>query len=124
MAVAHHEAFAAVHDRLAPGSEELVRGTVDASVLEAFKDVRAAAHPERIASIAAPDYPARGLLAHALFLGWTERREAAYLLEEARQHMMTQLRDQQTPNPHVYALMEALTRFCDAWRRQIGEDDF
>ncbi len=118
------DAFASLYGELAPGPQELVSRKVDAGVLEAFKDIRAAAHPDRIRSVSAPDYQARGLLAHALFLGWEERREAAYLLERTRQHMLDQLRDQQTPNPEVYRLMEALTRFCDAWRRQTGEDEF
>jgi len=118
------DAFASLYEELAPGPQELVSRKVDAGVLEAFKDIRAAAHPERIRRVAAPDYHARALLAHALFLGWEERREAAFLLEHTRQHMLNQLRDQQTPNPDVYRLMEALTRFCDAWKRQTGEDDF
>ena len=124
MSATHQDAFATLYDELAPGPQELVSGNVDAGVLEAFRDIKAAAHPERIRSVAAPDYHARGLLAHGLFLGWEERREAAFLLEQARQHMMNQLRDQQTPNPDVYRLMEAPTRFCDAWRRQTGEDEF
>ena len=124
MPTTHHDAFASLLDELAPGPQELVSGKVDAGILEAFKDIKSAAHPERIRNVAAPDYPARALLAHALFLGWEERREAAFLLEQTRQHMMSQLRDQQTPNPDVYCLMEALTRFCDAWRRQTGEEDF
>ena len=124
MPTTHQDAFASLYNELAPGPKELMSGNIDAGVLEAFKDIKAAAHPERIQKVAAPDYLARGLLAHALFLGWEDRREAAFLLEQARQHMMNQLRDQQTPNPDVYRLMEALTRFCDAWRRQTGEEDF
>jgi hypothetical protein len=38
--------------------------------------------------------------------------------------MMAQLRDRQTPNPDVYRLMEALTRFCEAWRQQTGDEEF
>lgn len=117
------QAFASMYAELAPGPDSLMSGKVDAGVLEAFKDIRAAAHPERIRSIASPDFVARGLLAHALFLDWRDRREGAFLLEQARQHMMVQLRDQQTPNPDLYRLMEALTRFCAAWKRQSGEDD-
>jgi len=117
-------AFAALFDELAPTPQDLVGTAVDASVLESYRDVRASAHPDHIRGIHAPDYAARGLLAHALLLGWRERGEAAFLLERARQHMLDQLRSQQTPHPAVYQLAEALTRFCDAWRRQTGEDEY
>ena len=57
------------------------------------------------------------LLAHALFLSWRGYNEAAFLLERARHHMMDQLRGGNTPQPDVYRLTEALTRFCDAWKQ-------
>jgi len=116
------EAFASVYEQIGPDSRHLMSGDVEASVLEAFKDVKAAAHPDRVARIEAPDFAGRGLLAHALFLDWRNRREAEYLLDAARQHMMTQLRENRVPHPDVYRLAEALTRFCDAWKHSAGAE--
>jgi len=116
------EAFASVYEQFGPDSRHLMSGDVDATVLEAFKDVRTAAHPDRIARIAGPDFAGRGLLAHALFLDWRNRREAEYVLDAARQHMMTQLRENRVPHPDVYRLAEALTRFCDAWKQSAGAE--
>lgn len=111
------EAFADVYERAMPTPQDLVGREADAEVFEAFKDVKAAAHPERIAELAGAEYVGRGLLAHALFLTWRDRREAEFLLDAVRQHMMTQLRDRSTPHPNMYRLLEALTRFCDGWNR-------
>ncbi len=111
------EAFAELHERLGPGTKDLMSGDVDASLIEAFKDVRAAAHPDRIAAVSRSDHVGRGLLSHALFLDWRDRHEAEFLLDQVRQHMMGQLRDDATPHPDVYRLAEALTRLVTAWRR-------
>ena len=116
MATTAPEAFAALSQQLAPGDKELINDDIHASVFEAFKDVRAAAHPDLIAAIAGQDLVGRGLMAHALFLAWDDRREGEFLLGRTRDHMMAQLREEKTPHPHVYRLSEALTRFCDAWR--------
>ena len=116
MATTAPEAFAALSRQLAPGDKDLVNDAIHASVFEAFKDVKAAAHPDLIAEIAGQDLVGRGLMAHALFLAWDDRREGEFLLGRTRDHMMAQLREEKTPHPHVYRLSEALTRFCDAWR--------
>jgi hypothetical protein len=116
MPVPAPEAFAGLYERLAPSAADLVDDRVRTEVLEAFKDVKAAAHPDAIAEIAGSDYVGRGLMAHALFLAWDDRREASFLLEGARDHMMKQLREEHTPTPQVYRLLEALTRLCGAWR--------
>lgn len=110
------DAFAALYEQLAPSPADLVSGTAEASVFETFKDLKAAAHPERIVGLTGGDYLTRGLLAHALFLDWRGRREAQFLLDRTRQHMMTQLRDEETPHPDLFRLLEALTRFCEAWK--------
>ncbi|MDH3292425.1 MAG: hypothetical protein OEO20_15455 [Gemmatimonadota bacterium] len=114
------EAFAELHERLGPGPKDLMSGDVDASLIEAFKDVRTAAHPDRIAAVSRSDYIGRGMLAHALFLDWRDRHEVDFLLDQVRQHMMTQLRDDATPHPDVYRLAEALTRLATAWKRVEG----
>jgi phosphoglycolate phosphatase-like HAD superfamily hydrolase len=114
------EAFARAYTRLAPAPDALVSDEVRAEILEAFRDVRTAAHPDRILEIGGADYRARGLLAHALFLAWDERGEAAFLLERVREHMMRQLRDERTPIPQVYALLEALSRLSAAWKVADG----
>jgi hypothetical protein len=106
-----------VYERLGPGSSDLLGGEADAAVFEAFKAVRDAAHPDRIARMQPVDYVGRGLLAHALFLDWRERREAEFLLDAVRQQMLAQLREDRLPHPDVYRLGEALTRFCEAWRK-------
>lgn len=116
------EAFASLYEQIGPDSRHLMSGSVDATVLEAFRDVKAAAHPDRIAQMETPDFAGRGLLAHALFLDWRNRREAEYLLDTARQHMMVQLRENRVPHPDVYRLAEALSRFCDAWRHSEGAE--
>lgn len=110
------QAFAEVYERLAPGPSDLVNEGVHAEVFEAFRDVKAAVHPELVADISGRDYVGRGLMAHALFLAWNDRREGEFLLEQVRDHMMSQLRDEKTPLAHIYRLCEALTRFCDSWR--------
>jgi hypothetical protein len=114
------EAFATLYHRLAPGEKDLVNDEIHAGVFEAFKDVKAAAHPDLIADIAGEDYVRRGLMAQALFLSWRDRQEGDFLLERVRDHMMEQLRDERTPLPSIYRLGEALTRFCDAWR-EVGD---
>jgi hypothetical protein len=114
------DAFTEIYERLGPGPKDLMSGDVDASLIEAFKDVRAAAHPDRIAAVTRPDHVGRGLLAHALFLDWRDRHEAEFLLDQVRQHMMAQLRDDATPHPDVYRLAEALTRLATAWKRVEG----
>jgi hypothetical protein len=119
MADSPQHAFSAVYERLAPDSKDLMGGDADSDVFAAFKNLREIAHPSRIAAID-EDYVGRGLLAHALFLSWRGYREAAFLLERARHHMMEQLRGGSTPGPDVYRLSEALTRFCDAWKRNEG----
>lgn len=119
MAESPQQAFKVVYDQLAPDSKDLLGGEADSEVFEAFKDLREIAHPSRIAALD-DDYVGRGLMAHALFLGWREHGEAAFLLERARHHMMDQLRGGTTPRPDVYRLSEALTRFCDAWKRTGG----
>jgi hypothetical protein len=116
------EAFADAYARIGPDSSDLMRGDVDAAVLEAFKDVKAAAHPDRIVQMETPDFAGRGLLAHALFLDWRNRREAECLLDAARQHMMAQLRENRVPHPDVYRLAEALSRLCDAWKHSPGAE--
>lgn len=121
MATTAPEAFAALSQQLAPGDKDLVNDAIHASVFEAFKDVKSAAHPDRIAEIVGRDFIARGLMAHALFLAWNDRREGEFLLERVREHMMTQLRDGKTPLPYVYQLGESLTRFCDAWKMVESE---
>jgi hypothetical protein len=120
MARAPVEAFAEAYERIGPDSRDLMSGEVEAAVLEAYKDVKAAAHPDLIVRLDPPDFAGRGLLAHALFLDWRAQREAEFLLDAARQHMMSQLRENRVPHPHVYRLAEALTRFCDAWRQSQG----
>jgi len=117
MARAPVEAFAEAYERIGPDSRDLMSGEVEAAVLEAYKDVKAAAHPDLIVQLDPPDFAGRGLLAHALFLDWRAQREADFLLDAARQHMMSQLRENRVPHPHVYRLAEALARFCDAWRQ-------
>ena len=115
------QAFSAVYEQLGPNSKDLMGGDADSDVFAAFKDLRSIAHPSRIAALD-DDYVGRGLMAHALFLSWREHREAAFLLERARHHMMEQLRSGSTPRPDVYRLSEALTRFCDAWKQtEAGE---
>lgn len=114
------DAFQDIFERLGPGTKELMSGDVDASLIEAFKDVRTAAHPDRIAAVPKTDHVGRGLLAHALFLDWRDRYEAEFLLDQVRQHMMAQLRDDATPNADVYRLAEALTRLVTSWRRAEG----
>lgn len=116
MADSPQKAFSSVYDRLAPDSKDLMGGEADSEVFAAFKDLREIAHPSRIAALD-DDYVGRGLMAHALFLSWRGFREATFLLERSRHHMMEQLRSGSTPGPDVYRLSEALTRFCDAWRR-------
>jgi hypothetical protein len=116
------DAFTAAVGQLAPASGDLLGGEADAAVFEAFKAVRAAAHPDVILGMQPVDYVGRGLLAHALFLHWRERREAEFLLDGIRQHMLAQLRENRLPHPDVYRLGEALTRFCDAWRRSGGDE--
>jgi hypothetical protein len=123
MPVSAPDAFATLYEELAPSPADLVSGTAEASVFETFKEVRAAAHPERIAGLTGGDYFTRGVLAHALFLGWRERREAQFLLDRTRHHMMTQLRDEETPHPDLFRLLEALTRFCDAWKHAATDED-
>ena len=113
------KAFSALYEQLAPDSKDLMGGDADSEIFEAFKHLREAAHPTRIAALE-EDYIGRGLMAHALFLSWKEHREAAFVLERARHHMMDQLRAGVTPQPDVYRLTEALTRFCDAWKRADG----
>jgi hypothetical protein len=115
MADTPQKAFSALYEQLAPDSKDLMGGDADSEIFEAFKDLREVAHPARIAAMEG-DYVGRGLMAHALFLSWKEYREAAFLLERARHHMMDQLRGGNTPQPDVYRLTEALTRFCDAWK--------
>jgi hypothetical protein len=115
MADTPQKAFSALYERLAPDSKDLMGGDADSEIFEAFKDLREVAHPARIAAVEG-DYVGRGLMAHALFLSWREYKEAAFLLERARHHMMDQLRGGNTPQPDVYRLTEALTRFCDAWK--------
>ncbi len=115
MADTAQNAFSALYEQLAPDSKDLMGGDADSEIFEAFKDLREVAHPARIAAVEG-DYVGRGLMAHALFLSWKEYREAAFLLERARHHMMDQLRGGSTPQPDVYRLAEALTRFCDAWK--------
>lgn len=114
------DAFTEVHERLGPGPKDLMSGEVDAELIEAFKDVRTAAHPDRIAAVPRADHVGRGLLAHALFLDWRDRRDAEFLLDQVRQHMMAQLRDEETPHADVYRLAEALTRLVTAWKRADG----
>ncbi len=116
------DAFVSAYETLGPGSSDLLGGEADAAVFEAFKAVRAAAHPDRIVRMQPVDYVGRGLLAHALFLDWRERREAEFLLDTVRQHMLAQLREDRLPHPDVYRLGEALTRFCEAWRNS-GESE-
>jgi len=116
MTVTAPDAFAALYTRLAPGEQDLVNDDIHATVFEAFKDVRTAAHPDLIAEIGGQDYVGRGLMAHALFLSWRDRREGEFLLERVREHMMGQLREDKTPLPHIYRLGEALTRFCESWK--------
>ncbi len=117
------DAFAALYQQLAPSPADLVSGTAEAAVFETFKDVKAASHPERIANLTDADYFTRGLLAHALFLDWRGRREAEFLLERIRHHMMTQLRDEETPHADLFRLLEALTRFSDAWKHATTGDE-
>jgi len=114
------EAFADAYARIGPDSRDLMSGDVAADVLEAYKDVKAAAHPDLIVEMDPPDHAGRGLLAHALFLDWRAQREAEFLLDATRQHMLSQLRENLVPHPSVYRLAEALTRFCDAWRQSQG----
>ncbi len=117
------DAFADAVEQLAPASGDLLGGEADAAVFEAFKAVRSAAHPDVILRMQPVDYVGRGLLAHALFLDWRERREAEFLLDAIRQHMLAQLREDRLPHPDVYRLGEALTRFCDAWRKSSSADE-
>ncbi len=117
------EAFVEQYSRSEPTPGDLMSGDTDAAVFEAFKEVKAAAHPHRIAELAGQDFMGRGMLAHALFLGWRDRSEAEFLLRRVRQHMLDQLRDAITPHPAVYRLSDALTRFCDAWKGAAGESD-
>ncbi|MDH3456114.1 MAG: hypothetical protein OER90_04665 [Gemmatimonadota bacterium] len=123
MPVSVPDAFAALYAQLAPTPADLVSGTAEASVFETFKDVKAAARPERIAGLTGDDYSTRGLLAHALFLDWRGRREAQFLLDRTRHHMMTQLRDEESPHPDLFRLLEALTRFCDAWKHTSTDEE-
>ena len=114
------DAFAEACTRLSPESSDLMGG-VDAVVFEAFKEVRSAAHPDRIMAMEPPDYMGRGLLAHALFLGWRDFAEAEFLLDAVRQHMLADLRDDRVPHADVYRLAHALDRFCHAWKSsQMG----
>lgn len=122
MADTPQQAFKALYEQLAPDSKDLMGGDADSEIFEAFKDLREVAHPARIGALEG-DYVGRGLLAHALFLDWREYREAGFLLERARHHMMDQLRGGETPHPEVYRLTEALTRFCDAWKSAEGTAD-
>ncbi|NIN12389.1 MAG: hypothetical protein GTO61_13465 [Gemmatimonadales bacterium] len=119
MAATAQEAFTTLYERLAPSSKDLMGGDADSKVFEAFKDLRDVVHPDRIAALEG-DYVGRGLMAHGLFLGWRDHKEAGFLLEQTRHHMMDQLRSGQTPLPDVYRLAEALTQFCDAWRKVEG----
>ena len=115
MADTPQQAFSALYEQLAPDSKDLMGSDADSEIFEAFKDLREVAHPAGIAALEG-DYIGRGLMAHALFLSWKEYKEAAFLLERARHHMMDQLRGGNTPQPDVYRLTEALTRLCDAWK--------
>ena len=119
MAETPQQAFSIAYEQLAPDSKDLLGGEADSEVFEAFKDLREIVHPSRITALD-DDYVGRGLMAHALFLSWRGHREAAFVLERARHHMMDQLRSGSTPRPDVYRLSEALTRFCDAWKRTEG----
>jgi hypothetical protein len=110
------DAFAEAWTRLSPETSDLMGGSVDAVVFEAFKEVRAAAHPDRIVGMDPPDFMGRGLLAHALFLGWRDFAEAEFLLGAVRQHMLGDLRENRVPHGDVYRLAHALERFCHAWK--------
>jgi hypothetical protein len=117
------EALATLYERLAPDPNDLVSGKADANVFETFKDLKTAAHPDRIGDLEGEDFFTRGLLAHALFLDWQGYREAKFLADRIRNHMVHQLRDEETPHHDLFRLLEALTRFCDAWKRVSKEED-
>ena len=110
------DAFADASRRLSPDSDDLMGGDVDAVVFEAYKSLRDAAHPDRIVGMDPPDFTGRGLLAHALFLGWRDFEEAEHLLGAVRHQMTQTLRGDRVPHPDVYRLAHALERFCNAWR--------
>ena len=94
---------------------DLVNGGVPAAVAAAFLDIKAAASPANIRELQRfKDWTARRLLAHALFLHWSDVEEASDLYELVGDHIREHLEGGGSVFPEIAALHFALNQFCVA----------